>query len=139
MRTGLLPPWNAGRHVDHPASPRPRRPPGPVVSARSERDAAYFTLLRAREEHEDLLRYGEYLEREVRRLEAFVEDTRRLAEPLARRVRRAIDATARPMAEAVGRRRTVVEDELRRSDDRIAAAAAFVEECEAEVASLGGR
>lgn len=139
MRACSLPPWDAGGHVDHPTTGRARRRAGAVVSAKSEYDAAYFTLLRAREEHEDLLRYGEYLAREVRRLEAFVEETRRLAEPLSRRVRRTVDATTRPLAEAVGRRHTVVEDELRRSDDRIAAAAAFVEECEAEVASMGGR
>lgn len=108
------------------------------MSAQSEYDAAYFTLLRAREEHEDLLRYREYLEREGARLDAFVEETGRLAQPLSRRVRRAIDTTTRPLGEAVGRRRTVVEDELRRSDARIGAAVAFVEECEAEVATLRG-
>lgn len=107
------------------------------MSAKSERDAAYFTLLRAREEHDDLLRYGAYLEREDRRLEAFVDETGRLAEPLARRVRRTVDATTRPLVEAVARRRDVVGDELRKADARIAAAAAFVEECEAEVAALG--
>ena len=106
------------------------------MSARSEYDAAYFTLLRAREEHADLLRYREFLEHETDRLDAFAQATRAAAEPLARRVRRPVDATQRPLLEAVGRRRGVVDDELARADDRLAAADAFVAECEAEVAVL---
>ena len=108
------------------------------MSRRDEYDAAYFTLLRAREEHTDLLRYREFLERESARLEAFIQDTRDRVDALARRVRRPVEGTQRPMLEAVGRHRTTLLDELERSDDRLAAAQAFVEECEAEVSTLRG-
>lgn len=106
------------------------------MTARSEQEAAYYTLLRARDEHDALLRYRDYLERELRRLAAFVDETAALAEPVPAKVRRPVDATTRQLVEAVGRRRGAVEAELRRADDRIAAAAAFVEECEADVAAL---
>lgn len=108
------------------------------MSRRSEYDAAYFTLLRAREEHADLLRYREFLERETARLEAFADDTRARSAALSRRVRRPVEGTQRPLLEAVGRHRTTLLDELERSDDRLAAAQAFVEECEREVAALRG-
>lgn len=106
------------------------------MSRSSEYDAAYFTLLRAREEHADLLRYQEFLEREAARLEAFVDETRDRSSALSRRVRRPVESTQRPLLEAVGRHRTTLTDELARSDARLAAAQAFVEECEREVAAL---
>lgn len=106
------------------------------MTARSEYDAAYFTLLRAREEYEHLLRYREFLEVEARRLEVFSEQTRDLTEPIPRKMRRPVDATAKTLLEAVGRRRSAVLAELGRSDDRIQAAQEFVEECEAELGQL---
>ena len=108
------------------------------MSAKSEYDAAYFTLLRAIEERDDLLRYREWLADERVRLDAFSDETRERAAPLARRVRRPIDRTTKPLLEEVGRRRGIVLDELSRIDDRITNAERFVEECEAEVASLRG-
>ncbi len=106
------------------------------MTARSEYDAAYFTLLRAREEYEHLLRYREFLEVEAGRLSAFSEETRALAEPVPRKMRRPIDATTKTLLEAVGRRHSSVLAELNRQDDRLAAAQAFVEECETELAQL---
>ena len=106
------------------------------MSAKSEYDAAYFTLLRAREEHTDLLRYREYLESERERLDAFIGTTRDGTEALPRRMRRSVDQTTKSTVEAVGRRRSVVLNELKYIDDRIAAAQSFVEECELEVAAL---
>jgi hypothetical protein len=106
------------------------------MGAKSEYDAAYFTWLRAQEEHQDLLRYGDYLRREAERLERFAGETRELAQPLPRKVRRPVDQSTKPLLEAVGRRRTVILDELARMDDRVAAAQAFVEECAAEVEAL---
>lgn len=106
------------------------------MSPRSEYDAAYFTMLRAVEERDALLRYGEYLHAERERLDVFAEGTRDAAAGVHRRVRRTIERTDRPLLEEVGRRRTVVLDELARIDERIAAAQAFVTECEDEVASL---
>lgn len=104
--------------------------------ARSEYDAAYFTLLRAREEHDQLLRYHEYLHDERGRLDEFVAQLRARAEPQPRRMRRPIDQTTKAVLEAVGARRAVVLSELARMDDRLANAHKFVEECEAEVAEL---
>ena len=101
-----------------------------------EYEAAYFTLLRAQEEQQDLLRYRDFLDAEKERLDAFTDETRRGTDALPRRVRRPVAATTKPLLEAVGRRRVVVLDERRRVDDRISAAEAFVAECQAEVDSL---
>ncbi|MDP8969958.1 MAG: hypothetical protein M3N52_05595 [Actinomycetota bacterium] len=108
------------------------------MSARSEYDAAYFTLLRAVEERDALLRYRAYLEVESDRLDGFVQQTRELAEPVSAKVRRPVDQTTKALLEAVGRRRSTVLDELRRVDDRVANAEAFVAECEAELTALRG-
>ena len=108
------------------------------MTARSEYDAAYFTSLRAQEERDALLTYHEYLRVEVARLEAFSAETRDAAEHLSPKVRRPIDGSTKPMLEAVGRRRSVVLDELNRMDARVAAAQAFVDECEREVQALRG-
>ncbi|MDQ3708709.1 MAG: hypothetical protein M3387_05295 [Actinomycetota bacterium] len=108
------------------------------MSAKSEYDAAYFTLLRAREERDDLLRYANFLLAEQERLDDFVERTQTSFEDLPRKVRRPMDATAKPLLEAVGRRRAVVGDERRRLEQRMANAEAFVGECEQEVESLRG-
>ncbi|CAN5634146.1 hypothetical protein BH23ACT7_BH23ACT7_18880 [soil metagenome] len=106
------------------------------MSAKSEYDAAYFTLLRAVEERDDLLRYRDYLESERDRLDEFSAGTRDGAELVPRKVRRPVDATTKGLLEAVGRRRAIVLGELGRMETRITNAEAFVAECEAEVASL---
>ena len=106
------------------------------MTAKSEYDAAYFTLLRAREEHTDLMRYRDFLTDERARLDEFSEQTRDRLDLLPDRLRRPLAGTSKPLLEAVGRRRAVVLGELNRIDDRIAAAEAFVEECELEVAAL---
>lgn len=109
------------------------------MSASSEYEAAYFTLLRAREEHDDLLRYQEFLSTEQRRLDAFAAQTRERQEALPRKLRRPVDLTTKTLLEAVGRRRASVVQELDRVDGRIAAAQDFVEECEREVEALRAR
>lgn len=106
------------------------------MSAKEEFDAAYFTMLRAIEERDGLLRYREFLEAERGRLDAFSTETRTVGEEVPDRIRRVVDRTAKQMLEAVGRRRVVVLDELSRLDKRLAAAEQFVTECEAEVATL---
>ena len=106
------------------------------MSAKSEYDAAYFTLLRAREEREDLLRYAEFLEAEQERLEEFATQTRDGLDALPRRVIRPIAATNKTVLEAVGRRRAAVLDERRLMDQRLENAARFVEECELELETL---
>lgn len=106
------------------------------MSLKSEYDAAYFTLLRAHEERDDLLRYREFLDAERDRLDAFSDATREEEDTLPRRIRRAVGLTSKQLLEAVGRRRTVVLDERRRVDDRITAAEDFVRECERDVDRL---
>lgn len=108
------------------------------MTAKSEYDAAYFTWLRAQEERDALLTYHEYLRAEAARLETFSAATRDQAEHLSRKVRRPIDASTKPMLEAVGRRRSVVLDELNRMEERVSAAQAFVDECDREVQALRG-
>lgn len=109
-----------------------------MTAPRSEFDAAYFTLLRAQEEHTDLLRYAEFLEAELQRLEAFAAAVNDAADAVPRKMRRPVDATSRNVLEAVGRRRATVLEERRRLPERLTAAQAFVQECEAEVATLRG-
>lgn len=106
------------------------------MSAKSEREAAYFTLLRAREEHADLLTFRELLDEELRRLDRIRTETRDLDEAVPRRLRRPVAQTTRQLLEAVGRRRAAVEDERRKLEQRIADAQDFVAECEAEHARL---
>lgn len=106
------------------------------MSARSEYDAAYFTMLRAVEERDALLRYRDFLHAERDRLDEFATATREAGAALPRTVRRPVERTDRSVLEAVGRRRAVLLDELARVDGRVSAAEAFVTECEEEVADL---
>lgn len=106
------------------------------MGARSDYDAAYYTMLRAIEERDALLRYREYLHAEQGRLDRFTEATRLAGEEVPRKIRRPVDQTAKPVLDAVGHRRNVVDDELNRLEERLAAAEAFVAECETEVATL---
>src|SRR5918996_1675265 len=128
--TGSVPAWH--RRICSPSWPT--RPD--AMASRSEYDAAYFTLLRAREEHAQLLSYREYLVAERERLDAFVSELRNRAEDLPRRMRRPVDQTTKAVVEAVGTRRSVVFAELERMDDRISNAQQFVEECETELEQL---
>ena len=106
------------------------------MSAKTEFDAAYFTLLRARDERDALLRYAEFLETEQARLETFADETRDRMDQLDRRVIRPVAATTKGVLEAVGRRRAAVLDERKRMADRLENADRFVEECELEVDAL---
>lgn len=108
------------------------------MTAKSEYDAAYFTLLRAREEREALQRYAEFLETEQERLEAFATETRDRMDDLSPKVTRPIAATTKGVLEAVGRRRSAVLDERKRMTQRLENADRFVEECELEVDALRG-
>lgn len=108
------------------------------MSSRGEYEAAYFTLLRAREEHDQLLRYAEYLRAEQRRLDDAAAVTRSAEDALPKRLRRPISQTTKPLLEALGARRNIVLGEQSRMDDRLRAAQDFVEECEREVDALRG-
>ncbi|MDP8962274.1 MAG: hypothetical protein M3N32_11755 [Actinomycetota bacterium] len=105
---------------------------------RDEVEAAYFTLLRAREELAALRRYGEFLEADRRRLQRFVAEGDALDAHVDPRLRRAIAHTDRTLAEAVRGRLDVIGNESQRLPARLDAAAAFVEECEQELARLRG-
>jgi len=104
----------------------------------AEYEAAYFTLLRARDELTSLLRYAEFLREERERLDAFADAVDDEPQVVARTYRKPVDATAKPVLEAVGLRRKAVLDELQRVPERITAAEEFVRECEEEVAALRG-
>lgn len=97
---------------------------------RDEAEAAYFTLLRAREDLAALRRFEDYLRDESRRLRRFVSEGDALADGIDRRLRRALRHTDQPLVDAVRARLDVLADELERMPDRIAAAEAFVEDCE---------
>lgn len=100
--------------------------------ARDEVEAAYFALLRAREELAALRGYREFLTAEQRRLHRFVARGDALDAHVDSRLRRAISHTDEPLDTAVRQRLDVVDDELERLPERITAAERFVEECEAE-------
>ena len=106
------------------------------MRARDELEAAYFALLRAREELSQLERFREYLDDERRRLRRFVAEGSALDDTVAPRFRRRLAHTDRPLADAVKTRQNVIEDELQRLPARITAAQAFVDECEREHADL---
>lgn len=106
------------------------------MTAKAEYDAVYFTRLRAIEERDDLLTYREQLQSERVRLDAISDITQQVDDALPRRLRRPVAQTSKSLLEAIGRRRATVLQELGRIDDRIAAAEAFVTECEMELATM---
>ncbi len=103
---------------------------------RDEVEAAYFTLLRAREELTALRRYEEYLADELRRLRRFTSEGEALADTVDRRLRRALRHTDGPLKEALDARAAVIRDEQARLPERVEAAERFVEECERDHAAL---
>ncbi len=99
---------------------------------RPDVEAAYFALLRAREDEADLRRYAEHLADEARRLRRFSSETKAAADDAPQRLRRRISHTDDPLTKAVAARLEAVGDELSRLDQRIEDAAAYVVSCEAE-------
>lgn len=106
---------------------------------RDEVEAAYFTLLRAREELTVLQRYGEFLDAERRRLQRFGAEGDALDAHVDPRLRRGIAHTDEPLAEVVRARLDAVAAEQERLPDRLAAARDFVDECERDHAALKHR
>jgi hypothetical protein len=99
---------------------------------RNEVEAAYFALLRARDEVAGLHRYEDYLRAEAQRLRRTASEARALAEQVDRKHRRRLRHTDQPLDAAVRTRLEVIADELERLPDRVAAADAHVAECERE-------
>jgi DNA repair exonuclease SbcCD ATPase subunit len=105
---------------------------------RSERETAYFALLRARDELDQLRRYVEHLEDEVRRLRRAEREEAALRASIPGRMRRGLRASDDELTEVTRRRIGLLEDELARLPARIEAAEAFVGECERHHDVLGG-
>jgi hypothetical protein len=105
---------------------------------RDETEAAYFSLLRARDELSNLHRFEEYLRAEAQRLRRTGGEARALAEAVDRRLLRRLRHTDQPLDDAVRTRLEVIADELERLPERVAAAQAHVEECEREHAERRG-
>ena len=103
---------------------------------RDEVEAAYFTLLRAREELDALRRYDEYLLTEAQRLRRGTRERQALAESVDRRLLRALRHTEQPLSDAIEDRLRIIEDERGRLPDRIEAAEAYVRECEDHYSTL---
>ena len=103
---------------------------------RDEVEAAYFTLLRAREELSALQRWEEFLADELRRMRRFDREGAALDDTVDRRLRRALRHTDGPLKEALDARAAAIRDEQARLPDRVAAAQRFVEECERDHEAL---
>jgi hypothetical protein len=98
---------------------------------RDQVEAAYFTLLRARDEVVALTRYGELLHDEERRLHRFRTEGAALMARVDRRLLRSLRHTEGPLEEALDARLAVIADERARLPERLEAAEAFVAEAEA--------
>ena len=107
--------------------------------ARDEVEAAYFALLRAREELDALRRYDEYLLAEAQRLRRSTSEGQALLDAVDRRLARALRHTDQPLAQAITARLAVIADERERIPERLAAAEAYVEACERAHAARRGR
>lgn len=108
------------------------------MAERSEREAAYFALLRARDELSALQRYAEHLDDEVRRLRRAEREEAALRDGVPPRMRRALRTSDTELADVRSRRIALLEDERMRLPDRIEAAESFVRECERHHDVLGG-
>lgn len=106
---------------------------------RDDVDAAYFALLRAREELDGVRRYQEHLRDEARRLRRFIAEGEALADSIDRRLRRPLRHTDEPLREALRVRLAVIEEELQAVPEREKAAEDFVADCERVHAQLRGR
>ena len=108
------------------------------MSESAEREAAYFALLRARDELDALRRYDEYLADEQRRLQRSTREETALRDGVAARMRRVLRASDTELGDVIERRLALLEDERERLPERIHAAEAFVVECERHHDVLGG-
>lgn len=107
------------------------------MSKQAEYEAAYFTLLRAREDLDHLHRYGFILEEEINRLRQWVAMVREEAgSEVPPIIRRRLDDSVKHTVEALNQRIQIAESEYKALPKRIAAQEAFVQECEHEVEAL---
>jgi len=108
------------------------------MAERDEREAAYFTLLRAGEEVADLRRYAEHLDDELRRLRRTEREEDALRSSIPARSRRLLRGSDAELREASERRIALIEDERARLPRRIEAAEMYVAECERHYDVLRG-
>ena len=108
------------------------------MAERDERETAYFALLRAREELDLLRRYDDHLGEELRRLRRSEREEAALRAGVPPRMRRVLRGSDTELSVVLARRAALIEDELARLPGRIAAAEAFVLECERHHDVLGG-
>lgn len=108
------------------------------MGERSEREAAYFALLRAREELAALQRCEEYLADELRRLRRSEREETALRASAPQAMRRFLRHSDTELSEVVQRRCALLEDELARMPARHEAAQDFVLACERNHDVLGG-
>lgn len=108
------------------------------MGERTERETAYFALLRAREELSALQRYREHLSDEARRIRRVGREEQALRTAVPERMRRVLRPSDGELTEVMQRREALVEDELARLPARIEAAEMFVAECEHHHDVLGG-
>lgn len=101
-----------------------------------ETETAYFALLRAREEAQQLRSYAEYLHAEARRLRRNQSESAALIDTVDRRYRRLFQPSDQAVFEAVSERLALIQDELARLPVRIEAADDFVTECERQYHAL---
>lgn len=101
-----------------------------------ETETAYFALLRAREEIQQLRNYQEYLSVEARRLRRNQSESAALIDTVDRRYRRLFQANDQAVFEAVAERLTLIDDEHQRLPLRITAAEEFVNDCERQYHAL---
>lgn len=106
------------------------------MADKRERDAAYFTLLRARKELDDLRRHSEWLVDEQRRVRRFQAESAAAADTIPARLRRPLGTVDSALSEAFEARLGVLDDEIAKMPARIEDAEAFVVECEAEQEAL---
>ncbi len=107
------------------------------MTGRDEAQAAYFALLRAREEVAVLARHEEYLRAELQRLRRGIAEETALRDAAPAGPRRPLRASDEALAETLAARIALLEDELTRLPPRIMAAEAYVVECERTSRLLG--
>lgn len=106
---------------------------------RDELEAAYFALLRARDELDALRRYDEFLLTEQQRLRRFQREGRALADLVPGRMRRPLRESDDRLDTVVDRRLALLDEERAQLPERERAASEFVEECERSHATLRER
>ena len=107
-----------------------------MMARNDDEQAAYFTLLRAREELTNLQRFEEYITAERARIDAFIGAGQSLDEAVDHRLRRTLRHTDEALNEALELRRRVLADEKHRLPLKMEAAQAHIDECEAAHAAL---